>query len=149
MIFKGTFKECISHLANRIRASGDKGMEAKESLVTFTGASASTVSEWLSGKYIPRGILSIKLEVFLLENEYLVKEVNDLPESIKKLGYILAYGLISIKEATKELSLPNESAIYRPFRGETKGFSQEREDIIGTINEICGPELEAKKQDLG
>ena len=102
--------------------------EERKRISRFVGAHTGTVLDWMKGNFLPKGPKLIALRYYLERKGYLVKELADLPRSVRDLGRLIAHGLMSLETAAKAIGLTTGS-LMRMLHGE-RTITEERSALI-------------------
>lgn len=128
-----------------------------QQIADFCGLSEKTVAKWLQKKGKPLGgITAIQLWYFLTVAGYIEPSVMERVQEINPygayLGKLLAFRVISLEEAAKEVCHRNPNAVLRAARGENKGFdssnASEPELTLGELHDMYDEQLQAAVDEL-
>jgi hypothetical protein len=107
----GTTEECTANLVERYSTNLLRPIIAE-----FCGVVEPTVLRWFNGDNVPVGPELIKLRVFLQLAGYRVDELDMLGRQIRRLGEIIAVGLMTSEEVRDALDYKNVQDVYRLIR---------------------------------
>lgn len=112
LTIRGTTMECFEHFAHRALRSWD----LRRALQRATDGHTDTITEWITGRSFPRGEHLLRLRVFLTERGYVVRELENLPESVRSLAKLVAHSEITTKEIEGALGITRD-AFLRYLQG--------------------------------
>ncbi|MGE5298109.1 MAG: hypothetical protein ACM3KM_03025 [Acidobacteriaceae bacterium] len=149
--FKGSGEECLRHYAKHFwpPKGAKNAARSKQPMADFLGVGTDTVTSWLSDRNKPLGEPLVRLQFFLEAVGYEVAELANL-RIIRPLNYrlaeMLAYGVLPMDEAIKELDFTDSHSVLRLSHG-TSNTSSNREKKIQALYEKHKSALaEAKAQ---
>ena len=131
----------LNQALTKLWATGETVAERSaisEEVAKAVGCNATTASNWLRGKRLPKGERLVKLLVYLADvRDYKVKEFEKLDPTVQRLNRFVAYGTKSIAEITGETGLgyQNEQDTYRLLSGRSQLTDERRQKVIALIGE--------------
>lgn len=150
MSFNGTTRECLHHYAeNFLPPKGARNSgQAKEPMAHFVGVNTDTITSWISDRNKPLGGPLVKLRFYLEAVGYDVVELRNLRGQVNyMLAEMLAYGLLTVEQAAKQLGFGKHDSVYRIAHGGSN-TSSDRVAKIQEMYESHHPELNAAKMRL-
>ncbi|MEY2665137.1 MAG: hypothetical protein RLZZ480_242 [Candidatus Parcubacteria bacterium] len=148
MNFQGDTMSCLKHLYDAIK-DDDNFFEKRETIATFTGVGESAVYCWFACRNVPKGEPLIKLRYYLECNGYEVTELTILEPTLKQVGKLLAFGILSIDEISNAVGYPagrnGIDTLLKVLRG-TQGVSKAKLSQFQTLAELYGDQLLKKSQ---
>lgn len=108
MNLSGDTQSCLRDYAQRHNVT-----EGLTNLAEFCEVTAATVLDWIMRETLPKGLTLGKLRCFLALHEYNVTEVKSLPGPSRKFLQLMAFDVITMEKAVKELEYADPQAVYR------------------------------------
>jgi hypothetical protein len=99
-----------------------------EALAQFTKAPRNTVRRWNKDR-LPLGEASIRLQYFLLMQDYSLIGFRTMNQTLFRLGQCIAFDLVSCDSVVQATGFYNERNLFACFRG-TSGISRAKLEII-------------------
>lgn len=127
-MFKGTTKECFEHAVSTLEYE-----KLRSVLISFVGVSSDTVREWLLKKSFPKGLSLVKLRIFLVDQGYDCLEFKSLPAELKRLNYLLGYGIVSLSEVNERLGYHDEYEVLRLLTVKERNVSSVRKRALDKL----------------
>jgi hypothetical protein len=125
-LIRGSTDACLAHFGEAA-FDGDK----REALASFCDVKADpTVRRWLSkaSPVKPAGAPLIKVRYYLEHLGYQVTELRSLPEPIRDLGRLIAFGVVTFEDVMEAIDIPKTksgSQLYTILHGD-QGVSDDR-----------------------
>jgi len=104
-----------------------------------------TFSNWTSGKHFPKGLELLKLRIFLMSIGYEITEFEGVPDEIISVGKLVAFGKITLLEATVSLEYPETWELLRYLNNKRgvsanrllifKKFLEDKSDMLAQVEE--------------
>lgn len=144
--FRGTTKECLRHYAATLSLTNARGgRKALQPFQEFTHAHPETVYGWLKGYSPPKGACLVRIRYFLELNGYYVAELENLSETVRDFGRLIAYNFFTFEDAVKECDFKNVDYLLRQLVGYRKPRKDQEEKMKEIVDEY--EDLMEKKQE--
>ena len=117
-----------------------------KALAEFTKAPWDTARKW-NKKRLPLGEVSIRLQYFLLMQDYSLIGFKNMNPVLFNLGQCIAFDLVSSDSVVQATGFADERNLFACFRG-TSGISRTKLEIIKHICAKHQPMLQSKTADF-
>jgi hypothetical protein len=110
---KDNLANCLKDFAGRIKGN----YSFRRTIARVLDIGPRTPEYWFDKMHLPNGVNLLKLQLLLEVNGYRVQEFQKLDPAIRKVGKIVATGLITTEEAAKDVGFKRAKDIARLLIG--------------------------------
>lgn len=139
---RGTTEECLRDLFKRFPWG-----QLQALLAEFVQVEKATVRRWRSEENTPKGDALLRVRVFLDLLGYQVAEFQELPDVVRQFARLIAFDILSVKDAKSELDYRREKGVYDVvLRG--AGLFPHREYRLSALVGTAKEQLKSKMTEL-